>query len=145
MQERRRQFFRFAAIGVIGFVVDAGVIALLVRVMGLGAYQARLVSYFFAVATTWWFNRRFTFGSTRPPLREFLEFVAANAFGATINLGAYAAIVSWQGSSGWIPIAGVAIGSLAGLTTNFMLSSRVVFSTRRLRKSASAAELERKV
>jgi putative flippase GtrA len=145
VQERQRQFFRFAAIGVIGFMVDAGVIALLVRVMDVGAYQARLPSYFFAVATTWWFNRRFTFGSTRPPLREFLEFVAANAFGAAINLGAYATLIAWLGSSGWIPIAAVAVGSLAGLTTNFMLSSRVVFSARRLRGSTAAAEPERKV
>lgn len=143
MQERRRQFLRFAAIGVIGFAVDAGVVALLVRVLGWGAYQARPVSYVCAVATTWWLNRRFTFASKRPPLREFLQFVAANTLGAAINLGAYVAILAWLGSSGWIPIAAVAVGSLAGLAMNFTLSSRVVFAARRLRKPAVTSEPER--
>jgi putative flippase GtrA len=122
------RFFRFAIVGVIGFGVDAGVVAALIRVLAVDAYQARICSYFFAAATTWWLNRRFTFHSASPPAREFLTFLLANAFGALINLGVYSAIIAWRGSGGWIPVIAVAIGSLAGLFTNFFLSSKLVFA-----------------
>jgi putative flippase GtrA len=128
MRARREQFFRFAFIGVIGFGVDAGVVAVLVRLLAVGPYQARLCSYFFAVATTWWLNRRFTFHSTSPPGREFVTFLIANAFGAMINLLVYAAIIAWRGAAGWTPVIAVGVGSLAGLSTNFFLSSKVVFA-----------------
>jgi len=128
MQEGHRRFFRFAFIGVIGFVVDSAVVAILVRLLAVGPYQARLCSYFFAVTATWWLNRRFTFHSSSPPLPEFLTFLVANAFGAMINLLVYAAIIAWRGAAGWMPVLGVAVGSLAGLSTNFFLSSKVVFA-----------------
>jgi putative flippase GtrA len=130
MARRHQQFLRFALVGVAGFIVDAGVVALLVRGLSVGAYQARPCSYLFAVATTWWLNRRFTFHSSSPPLKEFLAFLVANAFGAIINLLVYAAIIAWRGAAGWTPVIAVAAGSLAGLFTNFFLSSRVVFSKR---------------
>jgi len=110
------RFFRFAIVGVIGFGVDAGVVAALIRVLAVDAYQARICSYFFAAATTWWLNRRFTFHSASPPAREFLTFLLASA------------IIAWRGSGGWIPVIAVAIGSLAGLFTNFFLSSKLVFA-----------------
>jgi putative flippase GtrA len=128
MRSLRGQFFRFAVVGVAGFVVDAGVVAILVRLLSAGAYQARICSYFFAVSTTWWLNRRFTFHSASPPAREFVAFLLANAFGAMINLSVYAGIIAWRGSAGWMPVIAVAIGSLAGLCTNFVLSRKVVFS-----------------
>ena len=131
MRSRQSLFIGFAIIGVIGFVVDAGVVAILVRGLGRGAYHARLCSYFFAVTTTWWLNRRFNFRSESPPAREFAAFLLTNAFGAAINLSLYAAIIAWFGASGWIPVAAVAAGSLAGLSINFLLSSRLVFSRRR--------------
>jgi putative flippase GtrA len=82
------------------------------------------------VATTWWLNRRFTFHSTSPPLKEFAAFLVANSFGAIINLLVYAAIIAWRGAAGWTPVIAVAAGSLAGLCTNFFLSSTMVFSKR---------------
>jgi putative flippase GtrA len=115
---------------VVGFGVDAGVVAIVVHLLNVGPYQARLCSYLFAVATTWWLNRRYTFRSTAPPLREFVAFLLANAFGASINLLVYAGIIAWRGSAGWLPIVAVAAGSLAGLSTNFLFSSKVVFPER---------------
>jgi putative flippase GtrA len=130
MPSRQEQFLRFALVGVAGFIVDAGVVALLVRGLSVGAYAARPCSYLFAVATTWWLNRRFTFHSSSPPLKEFAAFLVANAFGAIINLLVYAAIIAWRGAAGWTPVIAVATGSLAGLFTNFFLSSTLVFSKR---------------
>jgi putative flippase GtrA len=131
MRSRRELFIRFALVGVIGFLVDASVVAVLVPLLGVGPYQARLCSYLFAVTTTWWLNRQFTFESSSPPVREFLAFLITNALGATINLLVYAAIIAWRGATGLIPVIAVAAGSLAGLVINFVFSSKVVFSKRR--------------
>jgi putative flippase GtrA len=122
MRDQRKAFLGFAIIGVVGFGVDAAVVAIAVHVLGFSPYQARLCSYLFAVATTWWLNRRYTFRSTAPPFREFLAFLLANAFGASI--------IAWRGSAGWLPIFAVAVGSLAGLSINFLFSSKVVFRER---------------
>ena len=132
-RSRRELFVRFASIGVVGFLVDAAVVAALVRGFGVGAYQARPFSYLFAVTTTWWLNRQFTFASRNPKVREYLTFIVTNAFGAGINLLAYAALIAWRGSGGWNPIIGVAVGSVAGLFSNFFLSSKVVFRRRESR------------
>jgi putative flippase GtrA len=128
MLKRYGRFLRFALVGVAGFLVDAAVVAVLIRVLAIGPYQARIGSYLFAVSTTWWLNRRFTFRSTRPPARELATFILTNAFGAMVNLAVYAAIIAWFGSGGWIPVIAVAIGSLMGLCINFLLSSKIVFS-----------------
>jgi hypothetical protein len=40
----------------------------------------------------------------------------------------YAAIIAWRGADGWMPVIAVGAGSLAGLSTNFFLSSKVVFA-----------------
>ena len=55
-----RQMLSFGFIGVIGFLVDAGVLygALL---CGLGLYAGRAVSYMAAVTVTWRLNRSYTF------------------------------------------------------------------------------------
>jgi putative flippase GtrA len=127
MRARRELFLRFACVGVVGFVVDASAVALLVRLLGVGPYQARLGSYFCAVTVTWWLNRQFTFASKGAPFPEFLKFVATNAFGATINLLVYAVLIYWRGTDGWMPVIAVGAGSIAGLFTNFALSSRLVF------------------
>jgi putative flippase GtrA len=130
MLGRYERFLRFALVGVAGFLVDASVVAVLIRVFAIGPYQARIGSYLFAVTTTWWLNRRFTFRSTSPPARELAAFALTNALGALVNLSVYAAIIAWCGSLGWIPVAAVAVGSLMGLCINFLLSSKIVFSAR---------------
>ena len=127
MANRRLQFLRFAAVGVAGFAADAGAVALLVRGLGVGPYEARVGSYLCAVTTTWWLNRHFTFHSTSPPLREFIAFLLANSLGACLNLGVYAGIIAWRGSGGWIPVMAVGAGSCAGLCANFLMSSKMVF------------------
>ena len=57
------QFLLFCIGGVIGFVVDAGIVQLLVRNFGFNPYGARLLSFLAAATTTWAFNRRYTFRS----------------------------------------------------------------------------------
>lgn len=122
-----RQFLRFAVVGTIGFVVDAGVL-LYVLSQEIGFYSARAVSFLCAVTCTWLLNRVFTFRDRNAGrLGQWVHFASVNLVGGLINYGIYAVLV-WQLAfvQTW-PVLGVAAGSIAGMFVNFTLSRRYVF------------------
>jgi putative flippase GtrA len=127
----RGQFARFAFVGVIGFVVDSAVLYLCLHGAGLGLYSGRLVSYLAAATTTWYLNRRLTFTDAdgSAPVRQWAKFLAANAVGGLVNYGSYSAVVALLAPRPWVPLLGVAVGSVAGLIFNFTASRRFVFRT----------------
>lgn len=126
MDETAR-FARFAAVGVLGFLVDTGA---LYAAAGLGAgwLGGRLISYLVAASFTWMVNRRFTFRVAAPPsVREWLRFLSANGVGGLINYATYAALfVCVPLVAAW-PVLGVAAGAVAGLMVNYLLSRHFVF------------------
>jgi putative flippase GtrA len=133
----RRQILLFAISGVIGFVVDAGIVQLLVREFGANPYGARVLSFLAAATTTWGFNRRYTFaghgGASRR--RELARYLIAMAFGFVLNYGAYAlCVATWPLVRSW-PAIGVAVGSVAGAVVNFLSSKYWIF-----RPSARASD-----
>lgn len=126
-----KQLSQFAFAGVIGFLVDAGVLT--IASPSLGPYYGRLLSFAAAVLTTWVINRSLTFRQSRgqkPVHRELALYVLTTLGGGTINLAAYSVVVYWLGRSPLILPAAVAFGSLAGMAVNFWLSKRVVFAAR---------------
>lgn len=120
----------FAFAGTVGFLVDAGVLQLLVSLLHAPVYGARVVSFLAAVTATWLINRRFTFRETEPGpprLSEWLRYLGSSLVGGATNYAAFAVSIA---SSPWIRahlIVGVAIGSLAGMVVNYLLYSRFVF------------------
>ena len=94
----------------------------------MGPYWGRCVSFLAAVSVTWLLNRKFTFASRALPGPEFVRFVTANAVGVAINFATYTLVIVLFGASGFFPVIGVALGSLAGLAVNFTLSRTLVFS-----------------
>jgi putative flippase GtrA len=124
-----RQFLSFAAVGTVGFLVDAGVLYLAMHLLGAGLYAGRLLSYLAAATATWALNRRYTFHARRSAARgaEWARFLAANAAGGIVNYTAYALLVSTSPLAASHPVLGVAAGSLSGLLVNFTLSRLVVF------------------
>ena len=62
--ERGTRFLRFAVIGGAAFLVDAGLLYLLIW-SGMGPYLGRVISLLTAATCTWLGNRKFTF-DTRP-------------------------------------------------------------------------------
>jgi putative flippase GtrA len=124
----RRQFVRFAVAGTIGFLVDAGVLYLLLP-FGLGPYWARLVSFLCAVFATWQFNRRLTFERVQGKslLREWHEYLAAMAFGGVCNYGVYVLALRGLPHAGWSPMVALAAGSIAGMVVNFAAAKLWVF------------------
>ena len=123
------RFFRFAAIGGLGFFVDVGVLYAVLAATGLGPYLGRAISFLAAVTFTWWCNRSFTFGAGRPKglVSEWARFASVNLFGGLVNYGVYAALVASADEFARQPFLAVAAGSAAGLVLNFVGSNFLVF------------------
>jgi len=128
-----RTLTRFGLIGVLGFLVDAGVLHLLVSLLGANLFLARLCSFTCAATTTWAINRVFTFSAIprlrREMLAEWAAYFAASIGGGCINYLAFALLVYLSSSFRALPSAAVAIGTLAGTSFNFFMYSKYVFAT----------------
>jgi putative flippase GtrA len=127
-----REFLSFAVVGVVGLVVDVAVLYLTAPL--LGWYAARVVSFLAAATTTWAFNRRYTFAASaaaaRSVWREYLGYLATMAAGAVLNYGAYVLTLHWV-EGRWAAALGVALGSLAGMSANFLSARYLVFRSHR--------------
>jgi putative flippase GtrA len=125
-----RQLFSFGVIGCLGFLVDTLVLYLAIF-LGTGLYLGRALSYLAAVTVTWALNRRFTFAQRGDgtALSEWAKFSVSQLSGATINLGAYAALVHTSRYCAQHPVVAVAVGSVAGMIINFTVARRYVFSS----------------
>lgn len=125
------QFFRFGLVGVLGFAIDATVLSLALMAH-TGLLPGRCISYLVAASFTWLANRRWTFQDQgRSPLKQWLRFLAANSCGGALNYGVYAFLVLHWHVFAAFPVLAVAIGSISGLATNFLLSKFVVFEMAR--------------
>lgn len=124
------QFLKFGMVGGLGFFVDAGVLMLAMKGLGLGPYAGRVVSYLSAATFTWALNRHFTFrgqGKAGHAHRQWAKFVVANLAGFAANYGTYALLVAYVPLVAATPVIGVAAGSIAGLGINFTASRLFVF------------------
>lgn len=118
----------FALAGVVGFLVDAGL--LLVVGSLLGPFGGRLVSFAAAVATTWLINRNFAFADRAAvdgKVGEFLRYFLAMLPGAVVNWLVYSLIVSIGADNPTVLILAVAMGSLAGMAANLTAANGLVF------------------
>jgi putative flippase GtrA len=127
----RRELLRFVIAGVLGFVVDAGVLYIALAA-GLGYFAGRAVSFLCAVWATWQINRRYTFVSDRSESAwvEWWRYLAAMSAGGGVNYGAYSATVLTLKGLPFLPIVAVAAGSLAGMVVNFATAKLWVFRQR---------------
>jgi putative flippase GtrA len=123
------RFMRFGLVGALGFVVDAGVMQLLVTFAGAGAIEARAVSIPTAVLATWALNRSFTFGKAadRAALPSLARYVAVSAAGATVNFIVYSALVLASSTLAARPMIPLAIASIVALVFNYLGSKHFAF------------------
>lgn len=122
------KFVGFLFAGGIGFIIDTGVYAALILVIGVPWSYGRLFALLAAIGTTYLLNHRYTFRAVGNPynLASYLSYVAASLFGASVNFAVFSAIALLLPSPAQIFafICGVA----AGLAINFILYDRVVFA-----------------
>jgi len=121
-------FLRFAVVGGIGFIVDGGLLWILLT-YGVNIYLARIFSFPMAVISTWWFNRIWTFSSARKvsPGRQLNFYLAVQITGALSNYLIYILIVQALGTDRLTAIIGFVLGSFVGMFINFSGAQRVVF------------------
>ena len=128
------QTWRFLIVGTIGFIVDAGLLVLLMAA-GLGHYSARFVSFMVAVCVTWWLNRTFTFRAPKqsgparnaPIMKELVTYVLFQSAGIVINFGIYSILIERSAIFYDLPALAVAVGSLAAMVFNFATARWIVF------------------
>ena len=128
---RLRTVTWYVITGVVGFVVDAGVLHLLVSHWNANLFIARACSFTCAATTTWIMNRALTFSARpRPPRQLFGEwaaYFAASLGGGAVNYLVFALAVRLSPLLHQTPSIAVALGTLAGTTWNFVLYARYVF------------------
>jgi len=128
---RPRTFFWFGLTGVVGFVVDAGVLHLMVTDWKANLLLARACSFTCAATTTWIINRLITFAAPPPRARrlaaEWSTYLTASVAGGSINYLVFALAVRLSPLLHQIPTLAVALGTLAGMSFNFLAYSRYVF------------------
>jgi putative flippase GtrA len=126
-----KELLQFGMVGTIGFLVDSGVLLLLLH-FGLNPYWGRLGSFFIAVSCTWLLNRNFTFKDKKTTTfwTEWMKYVIANSMGAILNYGVYAILLLKVVLVAHWPVLGVAAGSIVGLLANYINSSLFVFKNK---------------
>jgi putative flippase GtrA len=120
------RFLRFAFVGGIGFLIDAGLLAALHHGAGVDPFSARLVSIGVSSFTTWRLNRSLTFGaSDRSQASEGFRYAIVAALAAGLNYLLYAlALIVWPHLP---PIAAAVGGTLAAMGFSYAGYSRFVF------------------
>jgi putative flippase GtrA len=86
MSEARR-FTKFAIVGAIGFVVDAGTFYIFSRIFGLTLLVAQALSFTVAVANNYFWNRYWTFPEARSKSfhRQMVQFYVTSLAGLVIR------------------------------------------------------------
>ena len=128
-----RELMLFCVGGVIGFLIDAGIVQFLVSAFDWNPYGARLVSFAAAATGTWLFNRHFTFHAIRRYGRvgEWARYMLAMSAGFVVNYAVYSILVFHIPLLQQLPFIGVAAGSVAGLSVNFLSSKFWIYRHRR--------------
>lgn len=131
------QVLRFAVVGVVGFLVDAGTLSVLVPLLG-SPILSQGIAFFLAVTATWWLNRRITFAHAADHrlLREWFRYLSANSVGALANNGLYVVLVIQSAFFSDHPVVAVALGSIAGAIWNFSAAKFLVFRHKDTDRSA---------
>ena len=129
--KRTEEIFRFGLVGVCGFVVDGGLLLILVTEFGTDPLRARGVSFPIAVFTTWLINRRFTFdiapGSAKSKVSEYSRYLLVQLTGAAVNLAVYGLLLIFIPTFWRMPLLALAIAAGFALAINYLGARFLVF------------------
>lgn len=130
----------FAVVGVVGFIVDGGLLSVLVHAADWSPLKARLVSFPCAVLSTWLLNRQLTFRkhSAHRTSVEALLYGLVQLFSAGVNVAVFVVCVSQFSRLAAYPIIPFAIGSGVALFFNFAALSTLVYGRSRPEATSSS-------
>ncbi|MDA1069043.1 MAG: GtrA family protein [Verrucomicrobia bacterium] len=129
-------FVRFAGVGATISIIDVAVLYLLLG-LGLNEYLGRTISLSMSMAAGYALNRYFTFHhmeTGRALWHSLLRHYSVHSIGGVINMAVFAIVLlvgqAMGGeveASATLPLLGVWIGGMAGMTFNFFFSKKLVF------------------
>ena len=84
----RTRFIRFAVVGIIGAIVDFGVMNLLVNALNVPFVVAGTISFISAILSNFTWNRFWTYPDSRskPIIRQLFEFSIVSVIGLAIRI-----------------------------------------------------------
>jgi putative flippase GtrA len=116
----------FALAGGVGFIVDAGLLMLLLHFTPLGPFGARAISIPMAMIATWILNRNFTFDRTSRSLAaEGFRYGSIGITSALLNYALYSALL--VSTPILRPTVALILASAAATGFSFFGYSRFVF------------------
>jgi putative flippase GtrA len=123
----------FAAVGVVGFVIDAGLLSALTHGAGWSPWAARVPSFTAAVLATWLLNRRLTFPGLGLKRRsvEALGYGTIQVCGAAINLLVFGACLAAFPRLAALPVIPFAVGSGVAMVFNYLALKRLLYARER--------------
>lgn len=117
---------RFLVAGGIGFLADAGMLAMLTGPLRLDPFLARLLSICFALGVTWLINRTMTFGpSGRHVAVEGARYGSVGIGTSIVNYAVYSALIA--AFPALPPLAALVAGSAVAMALSYLGYSRLVF------------------
>ncbi len=139
----RREAMGFAAAGLAGLAVDAGLTVLLVRSGWLSPVIARIPATAVAIGVTYVLNRHFSFRSNDQRWgHELLRYAGVNLSGAAVNYACYVLFLFACGyfglmdsSTSTAALIGILAGSAAAACLNFIGSRSLAFVKRESARS----------
>lgn len=86
--KERQRFLKFAVVGVIGAVIDFGVMNLLTQTVNMPLVAAGTISFICAIISNFIWNRYWTYpdSRSRPLPRQLVMFFAVNIAGVAIRI-----------------------------------------------------------
>lgn len=119
------RLIRFALVGGIGFIIDAGLTTAL-QASGLDIFSSRLIAIACAMVVTWRLNRSLTFGASQTSqVSEGTRYVMVAALAALINYTVYALLM--LSIPGMIAALAVALATGVSMVVSYLGYSRHVF------------------
>ena len=112
------QLMRFVTVGATGYVVNLGVFAGCVHVLGIDYRVSAVIAFVVSVLNNFWLNRHWTFGAKNEhPIFQGARFFAVSvvAFGFT-----YVVLVALVSGAGLAKVVAQAIAIAAGTPLSFL-------------------------
>jgi putative flippase GtrA len=130
------EFIRFASVGALGFVVDAGFLLIFTSSLQWPPMMARVASFLISLVATWPANRAWTFRGERGASAKRLaaeagRYFAVQLVGAAINFLVFSLMITAFGRQPFELLMAITAGSAAGLAVNYGGARAFVFAQAR--------------
>jgi putative flippase GtrA len=131
------RLLRFGIVGILGYLVDAGVLLLATQLLDAQYLLARVASFLIAASVTFLIHHRFTFRLSTPlTAQRWSYYLLTTGVGALVNVGIYHLWVVRFGVEPMQLALGAAVGSIVAMFVNYFASSVLVFRQPRMDERA---------